>query len=355
MAEDRAAHRTQLLTEHDAIKAKEVALAAQLKALSDTAPVAAKTAAAPTPTDGAKPLPTIKFGTTEINTSGPVLAKVLHSRRFKTRAGQPANSVSFVDSANKFGRATFIGQPPPVGCIEGAFIEINGKVKIPSRFCAAGFACEVLPKSAIFKVVDPTDKLTEQFLPDGSLPALTTGPQLSAVATLSASNGFEKAVKGKVNVALVVLGPGTNYQGASCQRFKTLCWLSSGQEIWVTVWEPDESTEETMSTGARIFGENLTLGCHDGEVSLSGSPDQFICVDRTRCPTPAIREPMEPFKPRALTETVVRRFFLKHNKAKLEIPGFIANLMTIPDDEIRSKCQARYHAAPEPAHDDFDI
>ena len=48
------------------------------------------------------------------------------------------------------------------------------------------------------------------------LPALTTGPQLSAVATLSASNGFEKAVKGKVNVALVVLGPGTNYQGSSC-------------------------------------------------------------------------------------------------------------------------------------------
>ena len=71
-----------------------------------------------------------------------------------------ANSVSFVDSAKQFGRATFIGQPPPVGCIEGAFIEINGKVKIPSRFCAAGFACEVLPKSAIFKVVDK--KLTAQ-------------------------------------------------------------------------------------------------------------------------------------------------------------------------------------------------
>ena len=104
-----------------------------------------------------------------------------------------------------------------------------------------------------------------------------------------------------------------------------------------------------------VFGENLSLGCHDGEVSLSGSPDQFSCVDRARCPTPAIREPMEPFKPRALTETVVRRFFLKHNKAKLEVPGFIANLMTLPDDEIRSKCQARYHATPEPAHDDFDI
>ena len=57
----------------------------------------------------------------------------------------------------------------------------------------------------------------------------------------------------------------------------------------------------------------------------------------------------------ALTETVVRRFFLKHNKAKLEVPGFIANLMKLPDDEIRSKCQARYHATPEPARDDFDI
>jgi len=110
-----------------------------------------------------------------------------------------------------------------------------------------------------------------------------------------------------------------------------------------------------QTQGARVFGENLSLGCHDGEVSLSGSPDQFSCVDRARCPTPAIREPMEPFKPRALTETVVRRFFLKHNKAKLEVPGFIANLMKLPDDEIRSKCQARYHATPEPAHDDFDI
>ena len=119
--------------------------------------------------------------------------------------------------------------------------------------------------------------------------------------------------------------------------------------------QTDESTDETMSPGARVFGENLSLGCHDGEVSLSGSPDQFSCVDRARCPTPAIREPMEPFKPRALTETVVRRFFLKHNKAKLEVPGFIANLMKLPDDEIRSKCQARYHATPEPAHDDFDI
>ena len=28
--------------------------------------------------------------------------------------------------------------------------------------------------------------------------------------------------------------------------------------------------------------------------------------------------------------------------------------MKLPDDEIRSKCQARYHATPEPVHDDFD-
>jgi hypothetical protein len=35
-------------------------------------------------------------------------------------------------------------------------------------------------------------------------------PALGAVATVSAANGFEKSVKGKVNVALAVLGPGTS-------------------------------------------------------------------------------------------------------------------------------------------------
>ena len=110
-----------------------------------------------------------------------------------------------------------------------------------------------------------------------------------------------------------------------------------------------------MSAGARVFGENLTLGCHDGEISLSGSPGQFSSIERERCPTPAVKEPMESFKPRTLTESVVRRFFLKHNKSKLENPGFITNLMKRTDDEIRSTCKARYHASPEPVHDDFDI
>ena len=70
------------------------------------------------------------------------------------------------------------------------------------------------------------------FPPDGTRPALTKGAQLSAVATISAANGFEKSVKGKVNVALVVLSAGTNYQqGSTCERYKVLCWLSSGEEI----------------------------------------------------------------------------------------------------------------------------
>ena len=123
----------------------------------------------------------------------------------------------------------------------------------------------------------------------------------------------------------------------------------------MTVWDPSADTEETMSAGKRVFGENLTLGCHDGEISLSGSPGQFSSIERERCPTPAMKEPMESFKPRTLTEAVVRRFFLKHNKSKLENPGFITNLMRLTDDEIRSKCKARYHASPEPVHDDFDV
>jgi hypothetical protein len=40
----------------------------------------------------------------------------------------------------------------------------------------------------------------------------------------------------------------------------------------------------------------------------------------------------------------VRRFFMKHNKSKLENPAFITNLMKLTDDEIRSKCKARYPA-----------
>ena len=60
------------------------------------------------------------------------------------------------------------------------------------------------------------------------------------------------------------------------------------------------------------------------------------------------KEPMETFKPRVLTEPVVRRFFVKHNKGKLENPSFLPNLMKLWDGEIRGKCQARNHAAPKP-------
>ena len=39
-----------------------------------------------------------------------------------------------------------------------------------------------------------------------------------------------------MNVVLIVLGDGTTYQGASCERYKT-CWLGSGEKISVTVWD----------------------------------------------------------------------------------------------------------------------
>ena len=111
------------------------------------------------------------------------------------------------------------------------------------------------------------------------------------------------------------------------------------------MWEPPADIEDTLCEGARVFGENLTLGCHDGEISLSGSAEQFTGIDRERCPTPAAKEPVETFKPRVLTEAVVRRFFVKHNKGKLENPSFLPNLMKLSDGEIRGKCQARNHAA----------
>ena len=219
----------------------------------------------------------------EADTKGAVILKVLFKRDFKTRTGQPACSLSLVDANGKYCRITFVGQPPPAGCDEGSYVEVNGVIKAPNfKYCAAGFACEIQPKTATIKSVQPTDEMRLEFPQDGALPALTNGAQLSAVATVSAANGFEKSVKGKVNVALMVLGPGTSYEGASCERYKTLCWLSSGEQIWVTVWDPSADTEETMSAGKRVFGENLTLGCHDGEISLSGSPGQFsssaICV-----------------------------------------------------------------------------
>ena len=54
-------------------------------------------------------------------------------------------------------------------------------------------------------------------------------------------------------------------------------------------------------------------------------------------PTPAAKEPMETFKPRVLTEPVVRRFFVKHNKGKLENTSFLPNLMKLSDGEIKKE------------------
>ena len=97
------------------------------------------------------------------------------------------------------------------------------------------------------------------------------------------------------------------------------------------------------------------LGCYACKISLSGRQEQFTSIDRDRCPTPAMKEPMEPFRPRVLTENVVCLSFLKHNKEKLENPSFLPNLMTLSDDEIRSKCIARYHAAPEPLRNALEV
>ena len=98
-----------------------------------------------------------------------------------------------------------------------------------------------------------------------------------------------------------------------------------------------------------MLGESLKLGCHDGEISLSGRAEKFTHVDRARCPTPAAREPMDDFQPRKLTEAAVIRFYKQHNAAKLDDPEFIKNVMKMSDDEIRSACMRLYRAAPEPA------
>ena len=189
LAEERAARRKELAAKRDTIKAEELAIAKQLEALEDgggaVAPIVAATPGA------AKPLPEIKFGTTEADTKGAVTLKVLFKRCFKTRANQAACSLSLVDANGKYCRITFVGEPPPAGCDEGSYVEINGTVKAPSKYCASGFACEVQPKTATIKAVQPTDEVRLKFPQDGALPALTSGAQLSAVATVSAANGFE--------------------------------------------------------------------------------------------------------------------------------------------------------------------
>ena len=184
---------------------------------------------------------------------------------------------------------------------------------------------------------------------DPPLPALTTGNELGALATTSSANGFERSVNGLVNMVLVISGVGTTYQGTTCERFKTLGWTSTGQEVWLTVWEPPVDIAELLCDGARVLGESLKIGCHDGEISLSGRADNFTPVDRARCPTPSVRAPMDDFQPRALTEAAVVRFYKHHNATKLDDPEFIKGVMKMSDDDIRSECMRRYRAAPEPA------
>ena len=150
-------------------------------------------------------------------------------------------------------------------------------------------------------------------------------------------------------MVLVISGVGTTYQGTTCERFKTLGWTSTGQEVWLTIWEPPTDITELLCDGARVLGESLKIGCHDGEISLSGRAENFTSVGRARCPTLSERAPMDDFQPRALTEAAVVRFYKHHNATKLDDPEFIKGVMKMSDDDIRSECMRRYRAAPEPA------
>ena len=47
----------------------------------------------------------------------------------------------------------------------------------------------------------------------------------------------------------------------------------------------------------------------------------------------------------------MRRYYQKHNATKLEDPNFLKTLMTLTDEELHSRCLARYHVAPEPLRD----
>ena len=53
---------------------------------------------------------------------------------------------------------------------------------------------------------------------------------------------------------------GGRYQGTTCERFKTLGWTSTGQELWLTIWEPPSDIAELLPEGARVLGESLKLG-----------------------------------------------------------------------------------------------
>ena len=296
-------------------------------------------------------LPEVKFGESSAKTTAPVPCKVVRATDFDTRAGQKAYRISLIDANGTYAMASFVGTSTPSVRQVGSFVEVTGVVKRPSHFCADGYACEIPSKGTTITEVTPADGDCSAFPQNGVLPALSTGPDLSKIATRSAVNGYEQSVKGRVNVVLIVLGEGTIYRGAKCERYKMLCWLSTGEEIWVTVWDPPADISSTLCDGARVFGENLALGSHHGELNLSGNANQFTTTDRDRCPTPSMREPMDSFTPRRLTEAVMRRYYQKHNPAKLDDATFLKTLMTLTDEELHNKCLARYHVAPEPLRD----
>ena len=249
-----------------------------------------------------------------------------------------------VDAGGQHIRGTRIGSAAPAWCAVGKFIRVNGPVK------RAPYACRLQLRAATegrHRGGDAAAAVRAQRLRHRACCALTGTDGL--LATTSSANGFERSVTSLVNMVLVISGTGTMYQGTSCERFKTLGWTSTGQQLWLTIWEPPSDIAELLFDGARVLGESLELGCNDGELSLSARAENFTPVDRARCPTPAAREPMDDFQPRQLTETAVVRFYKQHNAAKLDDPEFIKGVMKMSDDEIRSECMRRYRAAPEPA------
>ena len=286
---------------------------------------------------------------TSAKTGGNVTLQITMAKNSKTKAGQPMYTLCAVDAAGQHIRGTRLGAEAPSWCVTGKFINVSGTIKSPSKWSPAGFICELPPKDVTVVATEPMQSVRNAFAAEPPLPALTTGTELSALATTSSATGFERSVTGLVNMVLVISGTGTTYQGNSCERYKTLGWTSTGQELWLTIWEPPSDINDLLPDGARVLGESLKIGCHDGEISLSGRAENFTPLDRARCPTPAAREPMDDFKPRMLTEAAVVRFYKQHNAVKLDDPEFIKSVMKMSDDEIRSACMQLYRAAPEPA------
>jgi hypothetical protein len=298
---------------------------------------------------GLKRLPRLRGLATSAKTDGGVTLQITMVKNSTTKAKQPMYTLCAVDAGGQHIRGTRIGTAAPAWCAVGKFARVNGSVKAPSKWSPAGFSCELPPKDVTVEEMQPPQPVRNAFATEPPLPALTTGTELGTLATNSSANGFERSVNGLVNMVLVISGVGTTYQGTTCERFKTLGWTSTGQEVWLTVWEPPVDIAELLCDGARVLGESLKIGCHDGEISLSGRADNFTPVDRARCPTPSVRAPMDDFQPRALTEAAVVRFYKHHNATKLDDPEFIKGVMKMSDDDIRSECMRRYRAAPEPA------